>query len=253
MIAEIWGFLIEFIEFILIGLVFLLINLYIYDRFVQRKHQLLINYPVIGRMRYLFEALREPLRQYFAEETFYESRDKIDWVYKAAKNYPNYQSFSVTQPFSGARFIVKHASNVLNDSEVSDDFSVTFGQNREIPFVAPSPIIRSAMSDGALSPEAVRAFSLGGTISNYTINAGEGGLTSNHLYTLKPDLDNCDYLEIVKGTFSPKRPLKLRSFSSTAPSPRRSTERFCCISAPKTPTSTTKLPTCFSVSTGMRR
>ena len=212
MIAEIWGFLIEFIEFILIGLVFLLINLYIYDRFVQRKHQLLINYPVIGRMRYLFEALREPLRQYFAEETFYESRDKIDWVYKAAKNYPNYQSFSVTQPFSGARFIVKHASNVLNDSEVSDDFSVTFGQNREIPFVAPSPIIRSAMSDGALSPEAVRAFSLGGTISNYTINAGEGGLTSNHLYTLKPDLDNCDYLEIVKGTFFAETAFKIAEF-----------------------------------------
>lgn len=59
---------------------FLLLNLYIYDRFIQRRHQLLINYPVIGRMRYLFEKLRDPMRQYFGEETFYESRDKADAV-----------------------------------------------------------------------------------------------------------------------------------------------------------------------------
>ncbi len=86
--------------------------MFIYDRYVQRKHQLIINYPIIGRFRYFFEALREPLRQYFAEETFYESRDKIDWVYKAAKDVPNYQSFSVAQPFSGSRFVVKHSINV---------------------------------------------------------------------------------------------------------------------------------------------
>ena len=56
------------------------------------------------------------------------------------------------------------------------------------------------MSDGALSPEAVRAFSLGATLSNYTVNTGEGSLTSNHLYTLRPDLDNAEYLEIIQGT-----------------------------------------------------
>ena len=88
--------------------------LYVHDKYVQRKHALLINYPVIGRARYLFEALREPLRQYFADETFYESKDKVDWVYKAAKDVPNYQSFSVAQPFSGSRFVIKHATNVLN-------------------------------------------------------------------------------------------------------------------------------------------
>jgi len=174
--------------------------MYIYDRFVQRKHQLLINYPIIGRFRYLFEALREPLRQYFAEETFYESRDKVDWVYKAAKNVPNYMSFSVTQPFSASRFVIKHSINVKNEDEVSDDLSVTFGRDREQPFISHSPVIRSAMSDGALSPEAVRAFSLGATLSHYTVNTGEGSLTSNHLYTLKPDLENADYLEIVKST-----------------------------------------------------
>ena len=200
MIESIWNFLTGFTE-ILLSLLFLaLIMLFIYDRFVQRKHQLLINYPIIGRFRYLFEAAREPLRQYFAEETFYESRDKIDWVYTAAKDKPNYTSFSVAQPFSGSRFIVKHSVNVKNDDEVSDDFSVTFGEKREIPFVSKSPIVRSAMSDGSLSPEAIRAFSFGASISDFPVNTGEGGLTSNHLYTLQPDLENAEYLEIIKGT-----------------------------------------------------
>ena len=174
--------------------------MFIYDKYIQRRHALLINYPVIGRFRYVFEALREPLRQYFAEETFYESKDKVDWVYTAAKDLPNYKSFSVAQPFSGARFIIKHATNVLNEDEVSNDTSVTFGHDREIPFVSYTPIIRSAMSDGALSPEAVRAFSIAGARTNLTINTGEGSLTSNHLFTHKPDLNNCQYLEIVKST-----------------------------------------------------
>lgn len=193
-------FVAEFLELILIVSLFGLLFLFIYDRYIQRKHQLLINYPVIGRMRYLFEALREPLRQYFAEETFYESRDKIDWVYKAAKDQPNYKSFSVDQPFREDRFILKHSSSVLNDEELSDDFTVTFGKHRAYPFHARSPIIRSAMSDGALSPEAVRAFALGATLSNFTLNTGEGGLTSNHLYTLKTDVNHAQYLDVIKGT-----------------------------------------------------
>jgi len=176
------------------------VMLYVYDKYVQRRHALLINYPVIGRFRYLFETLREPLRQYFAEETFYDSKDKVDWVYTAAKDRPNYKSFSVAQPFSGARFVIKHSNSVLNDNEVDDDTSVVFGKDREIPFVSHTPIIRSAMSDGALSPEAIRAFSIAGARSKLTINTGEGGLTSNHLFTHKPDLNNCDYLEIVTST-----------------------------------------------------
>ena len=195
-----WEFFLDFFEFFVIVVIFAIIFLYIYDRYIQRKHALLINYPVIGRFRYFFEALREPLRQYFAEETFYESKDKVDWVYTAAKNKPNYKSFSVTQPFSGSRFIIKHASSVLNDSEVDEDMSVVFGKNREIPFVSKTPIIRSAMSDGALSPEAVRAFSLAGRDSDLTINIGEGSLTSNHLFTLRADPNNAKYLEIVKST-----------------------------------------------------
>ena len=199
-IDVLWGFFLDFFEFFVMAALVGLLFLIIYDRFIQRKHSLLINYPVIGRGRYLLEMLREPMRQYFAEETFYDSKDKVTWVYKAARDLPNYQSFSVTQPFSGSRFIIKHSNNVLNEDEVSDDTKLVFGEKREIPFTSQTPIIRSAMSDGALSPEAVRAFSLAGASSDLTINTGEGSLTSNHLFTHKPDLNNANYLEIVKST-----------------------------------------------------
>jgi len=201
MLKDVWIFLEAVTPYVLSLLFLVLVLLFIYDRFIQRKHSLLVNYPVIGRFRYFFEALREPLRQYFAEENYYESRDKVDWVYKAAKDLPNYKSFSVDQPFSEDRFILKHATNVLNEDEVSEDMSIVYGEKREKPYVAKTPIVRSAMSDGALSPEAVRAFSLGAALSGYTLNTGEGGLTSNHLYTLNPAPDdNVEYLEIVKST-----------------------------------------------------
>ena len=105
---------------IYIGL-FILINMIIYDKFIQRKHQLLINYPVIGRLRYFFEALREPFRQYFGDEKFYESKDKVDWVYKAANDLANYSSFSPTQPQENPKFLMKHSNSPLNDDEVNQE------------------------------------------------------------------------------------------------------------------------------------
>jgi len=199
-INAVWRYLSEVFILLLIVFVCGVLFLFIYDRYVQRKHSLLINYPVIGRFRYFFEALREPLRQYFGDEEFYESRDKIDWVYTAAKDKPNFKSFSISQPYHLARFLIKHSNAVLNNNEVEDDFSVIFGEQREIPYVSSSIIFRSATSDGALSPEATRAFAMASAIGKFPMNIGEGSLTSNHLFTLKPDPKKDKYLEIVHPT-----------------------------------------------------
>jgi len=212
MIEQLNHYFILFLEYgFYLGL-FFLFNLFIYDRFVQRRHQLLINYPVIGRMRYLFEVLRDPMRQYFGEETFYESRDKIDWVYKAAKDVPNFLSYSVSQPFHGSRFIVKHSNTVLNENELSDDTSVMFGKDKPYPFRAKSVVFRSAMSDGALSPEGTRAFVIAASKSGFPLNTGEGGLTSNYFVTHAPDCTDAKYLEIIKSTVIAEAIFKLTSF-----------------------------------------
>lgn len=187
------------VVFVLISLV-----LFIYDRFIQREDQLLINYPLIGRMRYLFYLLRDPMRQYFGDEKFYESFDKVKWVYDSAERKAAYTSFSPGQPQKSTRFSIKNANCVLNTEDVSDDFRVTFGQDAKYPFTARSVLGRSAMSDGAISPEGTRSFSKGAYMGGFPINTGEGSLTSNFLYTHRYNPKNRDYLDVIEGTFFAK-------------------------------------------------
>jgi len=182
-------------EIVLYILLAVVVGVIIYDRYIQREHQLLINYPLIGRMRYFLEAVREPFRQYFADETFYESKDKIDWVYGSAYNHQMFVSFSPNQPQKNPKWLIKHSNAPLNNEEVTCAFSVIFGGNRAKPFITRSIISRSAMSDGAISPEGTRAFSKGAFEGKFPINTGEGGLTSNFLFTHNPT--DRSFLEVV--------------------------------------------------------
>ena len=193
-----WGVLIKF--FILV-IVLILFTVFIYDRFIQRKNQLLINYPLIGRLRYLFYALRGPMRQYFGDETFFDSFEKLNWVNKVAAKKTPYLSFSPTKPYGNQHTLFKHANFVKEIDEVDASLSVNFGEKCLHPFVSKSIVGRSAMSDGAISPEGTRAFSIGAFKGSFPINTGEGGLTSNFLANLNIADCNCtDYLEIKKGT-----------------------------------------------------
>ncbi|MDQ7043754.1 MAG: FMN-binding glutamate synthase family protein [Sulfurimonas sp.] len=182
---------------------------FIYDRYIQRDNQLLINYPLIGRLRYFFYALRNPMRQYFGDEKFYESFDKVKWVYDSAERKSAYASFSPGQPQKTARLSIKNANCVLNTTNVSNDFSVTFGENSLNPFKTKSIFGRSAMSDGAISPEGTRAFSKGALLGEFPINTGEGSLTSNFLYTHKYNTNNKKYLNVLEGTIFAKTVYKI--------------------------------------------
>lgn len=200
------------IKSFLVLFVIISIILFIYDKFIQRENQLLINYPLIGRMRYLFYALRDPMRQYFGDEKFYESFDKVKWVLNSAERKSPYASFSPEQPQKSARLSIKNANCVLNTHEVSDNFSVTFGTDVKKPFTAHSVFGRSAMSDGAISPEGTRSFSKGAYLGGFPINTGEGSLTSNFLYTHKFDTKNANYLDSFEGTFFAKTVYRVINF-----------------------------------------
>ncbi|WP_345977656.1 FMN-binding glutamate synthase family protein [Sulfurimonas sp. HSL3-7] len=184
----------------------------VYDRFFQRHDQLLINFPLIGRMRYFFYLLRDPMRQYFGDEKFYESFDKVKWVYDAAERRSAYASFSPGQPQSSARLSIKNANCVLNTNDVSDHFSVTFGSGLKYPFTTRSVFGRSGMSDGAISPEGTRAFSKGAFLGQFPINTGEGSLTSNFFYTHAFKEENRRYLEVKEGTIFAKTVYRLIKF-----------------------------------------
>lgn len=182
-------------ENLIYAFLFVAFVIVIYDKYIQRKHQLLINYPLIGRMRYFLEAIREPFRQYFGDENFYDSKDKVDWVYGSSYNRNMFVSFSPNQPQKNPKFLIKHSNAPLNNNEVDQEFQITFGKNKKNPFVSKSPILRSAMSDGAISPEGTRAFSKAAYEAGFAINTGEGSLTSN--FFISHEVHNQKYMTIV--------------------------------------------------------
>jgi glutamate synthase domain-containing protein 2 len=201
-----------FFKVFAILLILILVNIYIYDRFIQRTNQLLINYPLIGRIRYFFHLLRDPMRQYFGDETYYDSYEKVDWVNKASHNKSLMYSFSLTRPFGLSKpygenhNFFRHANFVLNDDEVNSNLSVTFGEQHKFPFVTKSVIGRSAMSDGSISPEGTRAFAQGAYIGQFPINTGEGSLTSNFLksHECSHNPNENRFLTIKEGTWFAK-------------------------------------------------
>lgn len=195
-----WSLLFKgfFIFFVVLSIV-----IFFYDRFIQRNNQLLKNYPLIGRMRYFFYMLRDPMRQYFGDEEYFDSYEKIDWINRIAKGKKTYYSFSPTKPYDDQRTLFKHSNRVYNVDEVEENTVVIFGENREIPFYARSLIGRSAMSDGAISPEGTQAFSIAAFKADFPINTGEGSLTTNYMITHKYDASK-SYFEVVEGTFFAK-------------------------------------------------
>ena len=76
-----------------------LIALAIYDG-LQKEHTILRNFPVIGRLRYLFELIRPEIRQYFIagnqEETPFD-RETRSIVYQRAKKALDTQPFGTQQ------------------------------------------------------------------------------------------------------------------------------------------------------------
>ncbi|QKF68187.1 FMN-binding glutamate synthase family protein [Arcobacter venerupis] len=202
---------------ILVFLIFIIVILawYIHDKYVQRKHQILVNYPIIGRLRFVFQEFREPFRQYFGDEKFYESMDKLEWVYSAARDKINYSSFSPSQPLPKPKFMLRHTTIVLNDDEVDNDFSVVFGEKRGKPFKTSSIIARAPMSDGSISPEGTRAFVQGSQMGKFPINSGEGGLTSNFFVT--HNNYNEKYMTEVIGNDLQQKIFKLSKFLFNVP------------------------------------
>lgn len=177
--------------------------IFIYDRFIQRNNQLLKNYPLIGRMRYFFYMLRDPMRQYFGDEDYYDSYEKIDWINRISKGQKGLYSFSPSKPYDDNRVLFKHSNRVYNVDEVKKNITITFGLQSAKPFYAKSLIGRSAMSDGAISPEGTQAFSIAAYKAGFPINTGEGSLTSNYLVTHKYDSKR-EYFEVEEGTWFAK-------------------------------------------------
>lgn len=152
----------------------------------QKKHTILRNFPVIGRLRYLFERQGEYFRQYFFANDREEmpfNRSVRSWVYRLAKDEGGTIGFGSTNNLSepGNIIFVNAPFPVLDaDRAPTPSLVIGAGYCRE-PFEARSIVNVSGMSYGALSSPAVRALSRGAAVAGCWMDTGEGGLSPFHL------------------------------------------------------------------------
>ncbi len=150
---------------------------------LQKKHTVLRLYPVVGHIRYLLEAFRPEIQQYFIETDINGtpiSREFRSLVYQRAKGVRD------TRPFGTVFDVYRDGYEWINHSlaptDAHDiDSKVLFGgSDCTQPYLA-SPLNISAMSFGALSKTAIQALNKGAQLGGFAHNSGEGGLSSHHL------------------------------------------------------------------------
>jgi len=151
----------------------------------QKKHSVLRNYPVVGRLRFFFEQQGKYFRQYF----FSDDRDEMpfnratrNWIYRHSKNKGGLVGFGSTMDLRepGSIIFVNAAFPILEEDQLPTP-SLCIGEGyAQYPFEAKSIVNISGMSFGAISKPAVRALSLGAAEAGCWLNTGEGGLSPYH-------------------------------------------------------------------------
>ena len=149
---------------------------------LQSRHAVLRNYPISAHLRFLLEHMRPEMRQYFFEsekDGAPFSRDKRAVVYQRAKMVLDKRPFGTQYDVYGDGFEWVRHSMVPRPHAVAP-FRITIGgPDCTKPYEA-SVFNISAMSFGALSPNAIRALNKGAKAGNFAHDTGEGGLSPYH-------------------------------------------------------------------------
>src|SRR6516225_8794899 len=130
---------------------------------VQKRHAVLRNYPISAHLRFLLEELRPEMRQYFFESEKDGrplSRDKRAVVYQRAKMQRDKRPFGTQEEIYREGYEWMHHS-VAPKMRSSEKFRITIGGPDCTKPYSASVFNISAMSFGALSPNAVRALNAG--------------------------------------------------------------------------------------------
>jgi len=158
--------------------------LYVIDR-IQTKNTVRRNYPVIGRLRHLFEHLGEFFRQYFFamdREELPFNRAQRNWAYRASKSEDNTTAFGSTRDLRpvGTPMFVACPFPTL-DEDAKEPPAVTIGPYAAEPYTHERIFNISGMSYGALSRVAVKSLSRGAALAGCWYNTGEGAMSEFHL------------------------------------------------------------------------
>ena len=149
---------------------------------IQTRHSVLRNYPISAHLRFLLEEMRPEMRQYFFEsekDGTPFSRDTRAVVYQRAKMVLDKRPFGTQYNVYAEGFEwVRHS--VVPRPLATVPFRVRIGGPNCRQAYDASIFNISAMSFGALSPNAIRALNKGAKAGNFAHDTGEGGLSPYH-------------------------------------------------------------------------
>jgi glutamate synthase domain-containing protein 2 len=146
----------------------------------QTRHAVLRNYPIAAHLRFLLEAIRPEMRQYFFEDEKFGtpfSRDKRSVVYQRAKRQLD------KRPFGTNYDVYAEGYEWLNHSMApaavaNDHFRIDVGSHGKVYNASMFNI--SAMSFGSLSSNAILALNKGARLGGFAHDTGEGGFSPYH-------------------------------------------------------------------------
>jgi glutamate synthase domain-containing protein 2 len=153
----------------------------VYD-LIQTKHAVLRNYPLTAHIRFILEEIRPEIRQYFLEsekDGTPFSRDKRAIVYQRAKQALDKRPFGTQNDVYSSGFEWLHHSMAPKPVDKQSFRVLVGGADCAKPYSA-SIFNISAMSFGALSPNAVRSLNIGARKGGFAHDTGEGGISPYH-------------------------------------------------------------------------
>ena len=150
---------------------------------VQVRHSITRNYPIAAHFRFLFEAIRPEIHQYFVESDIDGrpyARDQRSLIYERSKNIGGLKPFGTELDVYGDEYNwLNHSMSPRPKSDTP--FRTTVGGSECSQPYSCSLLNISAMSFGAISPNAIMALNRGAKLGEFYHCTGEGGLSPYHL------------------------------------------------------------------------
>jgi glutamate synthase domain-containing protein 2 len=148
----------------------------------QTKQAIRRNYPILAHIRFFLEEIRPEIRQYFLESDQEEvpfSRAKRSIAYQRAKNMLDKRPFGTLLDVYEAHY--EWINHSMAPVEIdTHDFRITIGSQQCTRPYSASVFNISAMSYGALSPNAVLALNQGAKLGKFFHDTGEGSISRYH-------------------------------------------------------------------------
>jgi len=148
---------------------------------LQRKHTLMRNYPVVGRLRWILEFIRPHIQQYFIEDDLHGrpfNREQRTLVYTRAKGENDFEPFGTELDTRERGF--EWINHAIVPAPRQEPTRVDIGSGQCGQAYGAALLNISAMSFGALSGHAIRALNIGARLGGFAHDTGEGGISIHH-------------------------------------------------------------------------